>query len=56
MNFLAEAFAKAILCLFFSTEAFMCYVLNFFEKIAFMCLFSQVNYIEKKPFVAKLCL
>ena len=32
MNFLAEAFAKQILCLFFSTEAFMCYVLNFFEK------------------------
>ena len=32
MNFLAEAFAKHILCLFFSTKAFMCYVLNFFEK------------------------
>ena len=56
MNFLAEAFAKHILCLFFSTKAFMCYVLNFFEKKAFMCLFSQVNYIEKKPFLAKLCL
>ena len=46
MNFLAETFAKHILCLFFSTKAFMCYVLNFFEKKAFMCLFNQVNYIE----------
>jgi len=50
MNFLAEAFAKHILCLFFSTKAFMCYVLNFFETKAFMCLFSQVNYIEKSLF------
>ena len=50
MNFLAEAFAKHILCLFFSTNAFVCYVLIFFEKKAFVCLFSQVNYIEKSLF------
>ena len=42
MNFLAEAFAKHILCLFFKTKAFMCYVLNFFEKKAFMCLIGHV--------------
>ena len=42
MNFLAEAFAKHILCLFFSTKAFMCYVLNFFEKKGFMCLIGHV--------------
>ena len=42
MNFLAEAFAKHILCLFFSTKAFMCYVLNFFEKKVFMCLIGHV--------------
>ena len=46
MNFLAWAFAKHILCLFFTTKAFMCYVLNFFETKAFMCLFSPLNYIE----------
>ena len=50
MNFLAEAFAKHILCLFFSTKALVCYVLNFFEKKAFMCLFSQANYIEQSLF------
>ena len=51
MNFIAEALAKHILCLahivlIFSTKSFMCYVLNFFEKKAFICLFSQVNCIE----------
>jgi len=55
MNFLAEAFAKHILCLFFSTKAFMCYVLNFFEKKAFMCLFTAAwnayfyFFIQQKP-------
>ena len=32
MNFLADAFAKHILCLFFSTKTFVCYVLNFLKK------------------------
>ena len=31
-----------VMCLFFSTKAFMCYVLNFFEKKAFMCLWGHV--------------
>ena len=31
-----------VMCLFFSTKAFICYVLNFFEKKAFMCLISHV--------------
>ena len=56
MKYLAWAFAKHILCLFFTTKAFMCYVLNFFETKASMCLFSQVNYVEKSLFLAKLCL
>ena len=52
---MAEAFAKHILCLFFSTKAFMCYVLNFFWKKAFMCLFTAAwcayfyFFIRQKP-------
>ena len=56
MNFLAEAFAKCILCLFFSTKVFMCYVLNFFEKKAFMCLFSQRELHVKTLMCLIMCL
>ena len=52
MNFLAEAY-----CAYFFGQKPLCAMcLIFFEKKAFMCLFSQVNYIEPKPFLAKLCL
>ena len=56
MNFLAEAFAKHILCSFFSTKAFMCYVLNFFEKKAFMCLFNQRELHVKTLMCLIMCL
>ena len=34
-----------VMCLFFSTKAFMCYVLNFFEKKAFMwpCAYKKMS-------------
>ena len=60
MNFLAEAFAKHILCLFFSTKAFMCYVLNLFEKKKPSCAYSAkwitLNFLAKAFVLAKLCL
>ena len=31
-----------VMCLFFFVEGFMCYVLNFFKKWAFMCLWGHV--------------
>ena len=31
-----------VMCLFFSTKSFMFYVLNFFEKKAFMCIIGHV--------------
>ena len=56
MNFLAEAFAKHIMCLFFSTKAFMCYVLNFFEKKGLHVLI-QPSELHVKPLMCLiLCL
>ena len=44
-------------CAYFFRQKPSCAMcLIFLKKKAFMCLFSQVNYIEKKPFLAKLCL
>ena len=59
MNFLAEAFAKHILCLFFSTKAFMCYVLNFKKKkpsCAYSAKWITLNFLAKAFVLAKLCL
>ena len=55
MNFLAWAFAKHILCLFFSTKAFMCYVLNFcliFLKLKPSCAYSAKWITLKKALCA----
>ena len=56
---LREVFDKHILCLFFSTKALMCYVLNFFEKkpsCAYSAKWITLNFSAKAFVLAKLCL